>query len=176
MRVRIKDISKQNLGDIPSPCRNCIYWEFPEIFSRVSRAEAFDYKKRWFIKALNIFGTCGKILYVDSIPVAYAQFAPYHMLPQTKSYDDYQAEKNDIFLSCLFICEAKYRRMGLGSKLLKDIVSDLKIRGFNRIETFARRGSANNPSGSLEFYLKHGFEIKKELDRDFILVTLNLKD
>jgi len=91
-------------------------------------------------------------------------------------YDDYQAEKNDIFLSCLFICEAKYRRMGLGSKLLKDIVSDLKIRGFNRIETFARRGSANNPSGPLEFYLKHGFEIKKELDRNFILVTLNLKD
>jgi len=175
MKVRIADISKQNLEDIPSPCRNCIYWEFPELFSRVSCSEAFNHKKNWFIKALNSFGVCGKILYADSIPVAYAQFAPYHMLPQTRSYSNYQAEDDVIFLSCLFICKAEYRRIGLGSKLLKNIISDLKIRGFSRIETFARRGSANNPSGPLEFYLKHDFKIKEELDQDFILVALDLK-
>jgi len=176
MKVQIIDISKQILGEIPSPCRNCIYWEFPELFNKVKSEEAFKHKKSWFIKALNSFGVCGKILYVNDEAVAYSQFAPYHLLPQTKNYGCQLEEvRNDtVFLSCLFICKPEYRRMGLGSKLLEDILSSLRAYGFNEIETIARRGSANNPSGPLEFYLKHNFQIKKILDQNFVLVGLKL--
>ncbi len=174
MRVKISDISKRNLEDIPPPCRSCIYWEFPQLFSKVNHTEAFIYKKNWFLKALNSFGVCGKILYVDFIPVAYAQFGPYCMFPQTKSYGDYKAGDEVIFLSCLFICKAEYRRIGMGSRLLNNVVSDLRVRGFSRIETFARKGSANNPSGPLDFYLKNGFKRVKELDQDFTLVAFKL--
>jgi len=175
MNVRIVDISMRNLVDIPSPCRSCIYWEFPDLFGKVSGAEAFFHKKNWFIKALSEFGVCGKILYIDADPCGYAQFAPYYMLPQTKVYGYYQGRDDALFLSCLFICKAEYRGIGLGSRLLKSIIFDLKARGFSRIETIARRGSTNNPSGPLEFYLKNGFEIKRKLNQNFVLTMLDLK-
>ena len=175
MNVRIVNISMRNLDDIPSPCRSCIYWEFPDLFGKVSGAEAFFHKKNWFIKALSEFGVCGKILYIDADPCGYAQFAPYYMLPQTKAYGYYQGRDDALFLSCLFICKAEYRGIGLGSRLLKSIIFDLKARGFSRIETIARRGSTNNPSGPLEFYLKNGFEIKRKLNQNFVLTMLDLK-
>ena len=176
MKVQIIDISKQILRDIPSPCRNCIYWEFPELFNRVNSEEAFKHKKSCFIKALDRFGVCGKVLYVNDEAIAYSQFAPYHLLPQTKNYGCQLEEvRNDIiFLSCLFICKPEYRRMGLGSRLLEDILSTLKAYGANKIETIARKDSANNPSGPLEFYLKHNFQIRKILDQNFVLISLKL--
>ena len=175
MNVQIVDISMRNLEDIPSPCRSCIYWEFPDLFGKVGSAEAFFHKKNWFIKALSEFGVCGKILYIDEEPSGYAQFAPYYMLPQTRAYSYYQGRDDALFLSCLFICKAEYRGIGLGSRLLKSIIFDLKARGFSRIETIARRGSTNNPSGPLEFYLKNGFEIKRKLNQNFVLTMLDLK-
>jgi len=176
MKVQIIDISKKILGEIPSPCRNCIYWEFPELFNRVNSEEASKHKKNWFIETLDSFGVCGKILYVNDEAVAYSQFAPYHLLPQTKNYGCRLEEvRNDIvFLSCLFICKPEYRRIGLGSRLLRDILSSLRANSFNEIETIARKDSANNPSGPLEFYLKHNFQVKKILDQNFVLVKLKL--
>lgn len=177
MKVKIEDISEQNVNDIPFPCRNCIYWEYPELFGKVDPLQAFGYKRRWFIKALERFGVCGKILYADEVPVAYAQFAPAYMLPQTKNYNCKSIEKAEsdvIFLSCLFVCKPEYRGKGLGSKLLENIVSDLRFRGFREIETFAKEGSANNPSGPLNFYVKHSFQVKEKLHQSFVLVHLKL--
>jgi len=142
----------------------------------VNSEEAFEYKKSWFIKALNSFGVCGKILYVNNAAIAYSQFAPYHLLPQTKNYGCQLEEvrNNRVFLSCLFVCKPEYRRMGLGSKLLEDMLSSLKAYGFNEIETITRKDSANNPSRPLEFYLKHNFQIRKILDQNFVLAGLKL--
>ncbi|RLI38377.1 hypothetical protein DRO64_11745, partial [Candidatus Bathyarchaeota archaeon] len=59
--------------------------------------------------------------------------------------------------------------------LLKSIIFDMKARGLSGIETVARKDSANNPSGPLKFYLKNGFEIKRELNQNFVLTILDLK-
>jgi GNAT superfamily N-acetyltransferase len=63
--------------------------------------------------------------------------------------------------------------MGLGSMLLKSIITDLRKRGIKSVETFVRRGHPNNPSGPLEFYLKNGFKIYKN-DPEFPVVRLDL--
>ena len=53
------------------------------------------------------------------------------------------------------------------------MMDELRDRGTGAVETFARRSSADNPSGPIEFYLKHGFAVQKD-DSDFPLVRLKL--
>lgn len=41
------------------------------------------------------------------------------------------------------------------------------------METFARKGNAENPSGPVEFYLRHGFTVQRD-DPEFPLLRLDL--
>ncbi|RJS88791.1 hypothetical protein DRO56_02955 [Candidatus Bathyarchaeota archaeon] len=53
-------------------------------------------------------------------------------------------------LTCLFIPDKAFRGLGLGKRLLEAVIRELRKRGFRALETFARSGDANNPSGPLE--------------------------
>ena len=94
MKFSIHDITEANLEDIPTSCKGCVYWEFPEEFCKTEQARAepetrleFEQKKHgWFLRTMDEFGTCGKIVYCDDKPVAYAQFAPSERLPNTGRY------------------------------------------------------------------------------------------
>jgi len=46
--------------------------------------------------------------------------------------------------------------------MLEKLLKELNCRGFKSVEIFARIGGENNPSGSLDFYLKHEFEIIRQ--------------
>jgi len=177
MKVTIRDITEENLGDIPRPCRGCLYWELPEDFEKLRQQKkpqlAEEKKKEWFTKTLREFGNCGKIVYRDKMPIGYAQYAPVSHLPQARSYKSGRPERIEdrtVFISCLYISEEEDRGKGIGMKLLNTVVMALRNRGFKAVETFARRGSANNPSGPIELYLKKDFKIKDETDPEFPLV------
>jgi len=173
------------VGDIPSFgeegfCGSCLYWESPEDFSRFNpeRKKEFLGKKRvWFLQTLREFGSCGKIVYYKGVPAGYAQYAPASRLLNVSAYKSGPAgtlEDGVAFLSCLYLGGEAPRGRGIGTKLLNSVVADLRRRGFRALETFARRGSANNPSGPIEFYLKNGFYVKDETDPEFPLVRLDL--
>jgi len=183
--VEIRDITEANLSDIPESCRACIYWEFPEEFDKAKEEKAetqkrleFEKKKReWFVQTLKEFGTCGKIAYYSGKPVAFAQFAPSQRLPNTSHYESQpvgKLEEGVVFISCLYIADNMLRGKGFGEALLKNIIEDLRRRGFKAVETFARRGNSDNPSGPLEFYIKNGFIIKDKTNPEFPLVRLYL--
>jgi GNAT superfamily N-acetyltransferase len=185
MRLVVKDVSAANLHDIPEPCRGCIYWEFPEKFDKAKeektssekRADSERKKLEWFARTMRKFGTCGKIAYYDGKPVAYAQFAPSKRLPNTNHYESYSIDKlkeGVVFLSCLYVTCKELRRKGIGETLLKNIINDLRGRGFKAIDTFARSGNPENPSGPLEFFIKNGFIVKDQTNPEFPLVRLSL--
>ena len=185
MEVLIRDITAENLSDIPEGCRSCIYWEYPEDFEKTRVMEqnkklqlCVEKKKNWFLETLKEFGNCGKIVYYKDKPIGYAQYAPFTRLPQTKNYESKHLGKTDegvIFLSCLYISDESMLGKGVGTQLLKFVISDLKKRRFKAIETFARSGSSNNPSGPIELYLKEGFYIKEELGPEYALARLDLQ-
>jgi GNAT superfamily N-acetyltransferase len=185
VRLIINDVTAANLRDIPESCRGCIYWEFPKEFDKAKEekttpqknAKSEQKKHEWFVMTMREFGTCGKIAYYDSKPVAYAQFAPSKWLPNTSHYKSHpigKSEEGVVFLSCLYVANQQLRRRGIGETLLKNIVHDLQSRGFKAIETFARRGDPDNPSGPLEFFVKNGFTIKDQTNPEFPLVRLSL--
>jgi GNAT superfamily N-acetyltransferase len=182
----IADITEANLADIPESCRACVYWEFPEDFdkakeqkTRLERRSEFVRKKHeWFVNTMKEFGTCGKIAYSKDRPVAYAQFAPSERIPNIAHYKSHPVGKSEegvVFLSCLYVADEESRGKGLGKMLLRNIIDDVRKRGFKAVETFARRGNLDNPSGSLEFYIRNGFTIKDQTNPEFPLVRISLR-
>ena len=180
----MKDVTESNLNDIPETCSYCIYWSFPEEFERTKKElskrkqELIAKKRLWILQTLKEFGSCGKILYCNNVPVGYAEYAPSNRFPQIKEYKSQpigKIEEGVVFLSCLYVADEKLRRKGLGEKLLDSIIADLKGRGFKAIETYARKDSSENPSGPVELYLKKGFYIKNEANPEFPIVRLNLQ-
>jgi GNAT superfamily N-acetyltransferase len=181
--IQIEDIRESNLRDVPEPCRGCVYWEFPEAFETgekdpAGRLQLEAKKKEWFTQTMKEFGTCGKVVYQEGVPVAFAQYAPSMRLPGIKTYESKpvgKLEEGVVFLSCLFIRDEPMRRKGVGKLLLQNIVEDLRRRGFKAIETFACRSGTDNPSGPMMFYVKNGFHVKDNSDPEFPLVRIFLQ-
>ena len=184
METIIKDVTESNLNDIPETCSYCIYWSYPEELERAKselskRKQELRAKRRlWILQTLKEFGNCGKILYHKNVPVGYAEYGPSNRFPnikECKSQPIGKIEDGVIFLSCLYIADEKLRGKGLGKKLLDNIITDLKRRGFKAVETYARKGSTENPSGPVELYLKKGFHIKNEANPEFPIVRFDLQ-
>lgn len=182
MKVVIRDLTEENLKDAPKwsqhpfSCKYCLYWEYPEECidpTKENREEVFKKKLEWLRKTRGDFGNCGKILYVDGVAAGYTQYAPPDFLPHSFSYPSGPPSQNAVLISCLFIPKEDFRGLGLGSLLLGNILDELKKREIGAVETFARRGKPDNPSGPVEFYLKNGFRVHKN-SSEFPLMRLEL--
>ena len=182
MRIEIVNLTRENLKDAPEwkthpfSCKYCIYWEFPEECidsAREKKKDMFRKKLKWLRNTNKIFGNCGKIVYANGLPVGYAQYAPPGLFPRSNDYQSGPLSDDAVLISCLFIPEKEFRRVGLGSQLLKSIIDDLRERGIRAVETFARKGNPENPSGPVTFYLKKGFKVFKD-DKEFPLMRLDL--
>jgi GNAT superfamily N-acetyltransferase len=174
--LRYKAVSHQNLRDLPTfrlfpySCQYCVYWESTDDFDeRISKEKALQLKSDWFRSVSKEFGDCGVIAYLNDEPVGYAQYALPKFFARAQQYKSGPPSADSVFLACLYIPKREIRGKGIGKSLLDFVLSDLQKRGYNTIETFARKGLESNPTGPLEFYLKQGFSVKRECD-EFPLV------
>ena len=117
MARRMAAIHNANLKDIPEPCKFCSYWESP--FG--GRKTSSSLKRDWFLAALQNFGDCGKLIYVDGRPVAFSQYAPSFYFSKVKDYTVGPPSGDAVFLSCLFVVSA-YRGKGYGKSILFEMV------------------------------------------------------
>lgn len=182
MQLEILELTEENLfeapewGTHPYSCKYCLYWEYPELLvdpAMERKEEVFARKLAWLRQVQAKFGGCGKLLYLGGRAVGYTQYAPGEFLPNTKSYPAGPVSPNAVFIACLFIPGKEHRGHGLGSTLLQRVLEDLCKRGIKAVETFGRKGSPENPSGPVEFYLKHGFRVLRD-DGEFPLLRLDL--
>ena len=182
MKIKVSFITEENLEDLPeSPglphnCKYCVYWEFPEEYiksDKKKKKELMMQKKLgWLRTVRNEFGDCAIILYVNEEPVGYAQYAPSKFLPNLANYPVIPSP-DAVLISCLYIFEKEHRRHGFGTVLLIAILENLENRAIKLVEVIARKGSADNPAGPVEFYLKNEFRIYKD-DKEFPLMRLEL--
>jgi len=180
--IVIETLAEHNLKNAPEwprhpfSCKYCTYWEFPDDSPHATerpREEIFERKLGWLKKTRRNFGNCGKILVIDGNGVGYAQYAHASSLPKCFDYSAGPTSDDAVFLSCLFISDQRFRRLGLGSMLLQNICEELRERGIRAVETFARRTEVNNPSGPVEFYLESGFRTFRNTS-EFPLMRLDL--
>lgn len=93
--------------------------------------------------------------------------------PSSKNYPSGPPDDDAILIACLYIFRKEARGLGIGQILLENIIFELKNRNFKAVETFARKGYVENPSGPIELYIKNGFRINKD-DKEFPLMRLEL--
>jgi GNAT superfamily N-acetyltransferase len=182
LSVKVVDLNVENLEKVPEveyipySCKYCLYWEFPEEHNRIpfnDKKERFCKKLEWLYGVSKSFGNCGKIVYLNDEMVGYSEYAPPNFLPNSKTYPSGPPDSDAILIACLYIFRKDARRLGIGQILLEKIILELKNRNFKAVETFARKGYVENPSGPIRFYIKNGFKIHKD-DQEFPLMRLEL--
>lgn len=182
MKIEIANLTEENLRDAPEweshpfSCKYCIYWEFPEeCVEPITETQDNTMRRKtdWLRRTNELFGNCGKIAYVDGVAVGYAQYAPPEFLPNTANYPAGPPSSEAVIISCLFIPQNQFRRLGLGSQLLNSVLAELRQRRIDAVEIFARKGRADNPSGPVEFYVSNEFRIYRD-EVEFPLLRLVL--
>ena len=170
--LKIESANESDFGDIPNPCRQCLYWQTSEPFDeKMLKPEMAQKKREWFDKVAKEFGSCIKIAYFNDVPIGFIQYAPAKFFPCVKEYASGPPSEDAVFIACLYITNKETRGKGLGTSMLENLIVELKERGFKAAETFARKSSGDNPSGPLKLYLKRDFKIINDKG-DFPLVRL----
>lgn len=180
-KIRIETLTEANVNDLPElegppeSCSFCLYWEHPQEWNRLqsNANECLKRKAAWIKTVTEGFGCGGKLLYHEDKCVGWGQFAPIEYLPAVADHPSGPVSPDAVLLSCLFIGNPRLRKKGLGTRLLKAIIAELKHKGVKALETIARKGNPENPSGPAEFYLKAGFKVLRD-DKEYPLLRFDL--
>jgi hypothetical protein len=155
MSRRIVNITLDNLGDLPSRCRKCVFWELGPI-GRVRGAGAVGKgladkgladndtgdpeleKESWVSSVLLEWGSCGKLAYVDGVPAGYMLYAPPQYVPRSVAYPTSPVSADAVlFMTAHLLSE--FSGGGIGRMLVQSMAKDLTRRGVKAIEAFGDR-------------------------------------
>jgi GNAT superfamily N-acetyltransferase len=130
MTRRLARLTLDNLDDLPTGCRSCVFWELDAV--RRHRAEdggqAGCEKQAWVSRALLEWGSCGQVLYVDDRPAGYALYAPASYLPGAEAFATSPVSEDAVLLATAAVLP-EHAGGGLGRLLMQAVVKDLVQRG-----------------------------------------------
>ncbi len=173
-KLRIENMINKNFGEIPNPCRSCLYWQTAGEYNETMLKPETELKKRkWLNTVTKAFGNCIKLAYANDAAIGFIQYAPAKFFPRTREYASGTPSNEAVFIACLYIMKKEEQGKGFGTSMLKNLLAELRERDCLTVETFARKSSGDNPSGPMRLYLANGFEVKIEKD-DFPLLCLKL--
>lgn len=128
MGRRLVSLTGDNVGELPVPCRSCVFWEAGH---RRSDAAAKD---DWLSAVLLDWGSCGRLLYVDGQLAGFAIYAPPQYATLTASPAAAQVSDDAVLLMSARILP-EFGSAGLGRILVQSVVKDLmRRRGVRAIE------------------------------------------
>ena len=144
MSRRAVNITLDNLDDLPGRCRKCVFWELdPVSHDRAVEAgdTAFE-KESWISATLLEWGSCGKVVYVDSVPAGYVMYAPPMYVPRSVAFPTSPVSGDAVLLMTGMVLP-EFAHGSLGRMLLQGVAKDLTRRGVKAIEAFG--DLAHNP-------------------------------
>ena len=137
MTRRLVNITLDNLDDLPGRCRRCVFWELdPGAGERAKESGDTELEKEaWVSAALLEWGSCGKILYVDTVAAGYVMFAPPSYSPRSVAFPTSPVSADAVLLMTAHVLP-EFTGAGLGRMLLQAAAKDLTRRGVKAIEAF----------------------------------------
>ena len=142
-----------------------MFWEL-EPGAREAAEEAGDVgleKEAWLSATLLEWGTCGKIVYVDTLPAGYVTYAPPVHVPRSLAFPTSPVSGDAVLLMTARLLP-EFTGTGLGRMLVQTAAKDLSRRGVRAIEAFGRMtrdGQEVAPGGCVlpaDFLLSVGFK------------------
>jgi hypothetical protein len=121
-------------------------------------------------RGLGIFGSYAKVLLVDEVAAAYAQFGPLSAYPRAQRLRDLYPQLPAAPLPAVITCIAsttEARHGGHARRLVGAICEDLAGRGFAAVEAYPERGARPDATSAAtpEFWLTVGFEVAVDDER-----------
>jgi ribosomal protein S18 acetylase RimI-like enzyme len=169
-----------NLDDLPRRCRRCVFWELDPIARQVAE-ESGDTeleKEAWVSATLLDWGSCGKIVYVDSLAAGYVLYAPPAYVPRSLAFPTSPVAADAVQLITADVLP-EFRGGGLGRMLVQGAARDLSRRGIKAIEAFGDARSDGEFTTSCivaaDYLLAVGFKTVRPHHR-FPRLRLDLKN
>jgi len=134
---RLANITLDNLDDLPSRCRRCVFWELDAV-GQARAAEEGDpalEKESWISSTLLEWGSCGKIIYVDGVPAGFMLYAPPGFVPRSFAFPTSPVSADAVLLMTAHVLP-EFSGGGLGRVLVQGLAKDLTRRGVKAIEAF----------------------------------------
>ncbi len=137
MGRRLVPLTLDNLPDLPRPCRHCVFWELDPVSGEaaVKGGKPELEKESWISSVLLEWGSCGRIVYVDEVPVGFVLYAPAAYVPRSTAFPTSPVSSDAVQLMTSRILPG-YQGQGLGRVLVQTVAKDLVRRGFKAIEAF----------------------------------------
>jgi GNAT superfamily N-acetyltransferase len=127
-------------------------------------------KLRLLSRGRAVFGSYAKVLALEGRPAAYAQFGPLSAYPRAQRIRELYPRLPRAPLPAVITCVATTsvaRGLGLGVRLIADVVGDLSARGFSAVEAYPdlTLGADEASAASPTFWQRCGFVIAMEDER-----------
>src|SRR3954468_19418154 len=137
MSRKVVNLTLDLLKDLPSPCGSCIFWELDPVAGAraVERGDPGLEKESWVSATLLEWGSCGKLVYVDSVPAGFVMFAPPMYVPRSVAFPTSPVSGDAVLLMTGQVLP-EFAGGGLGRMLLQSVAKDLTRRGIKAIEAF----------------------------------------
>jgi GNAT superfamily N-acetyltransferase len=107
----------------------------------------------------------GYLLYVDGDPVAWCQVGPRDRLQKLVAQFELSPSPATWAITC-FLVAPGFRRRGLASHFLQQVIADLRHRGVRRVEAFPKRGRSLSEgdlwSGPEAMFRRAGFGLVRD--------------
>ncbi|WP_109004576.1 GNAT family N-acetyltransferase [Streptomyces rishiriensis] len=137
MGRRLVPLTLDNLQDLPQRCRSCVFWELDPVSGEAALkagTTALE-KEAWISAVLLDWGSCGRVVYVDDVPVGHVLYAPPAYVPRSTAFPTSPVSPDAVQLMTAFIMPG-YQGQGLGRVMVQTVAKDLLRRGFKAIEAF----------------------------------------
>lgn len=137
MSRRVVGVTLDNLEHLPKHCRRCVYWEVaPHLKAQAEEfGETEVEKEAWVSGILLEWGSCGRIVYSDSLPVGFVLYAPPSAIPRAHAFPTSPPSPDSVLLTGFHVLP-EFRGGGLGRMLVQAVAKDLTRRGVKAIEAF----------------------------------------
>ena len=145
MSRRVVNLTLDNLGDLPPHCRRCVFWELDPVAGQTA-AEVGDVdleKEAWLSATLLDWGSCGKIVYVDSLAAGYLTYAPPAHVPRSLAFPTSPVSGDAVLLMTARIMP-EFAEGGLARMLVQTVAKDLTRRGVRALEAFGSAGPTSD--------------------------------
>jgi hypothetical protein len=121
-------------------------------------------------RGLGVFGSYAKVLLVDDVPAAFAQFGPLSAYPRAGRLRDLYRQLPDAPLPAVITCIATTREargQGRALTLVAAVCDDLAARGFAAVEAYPERETREDATSAAtpEFWLAAEFAMVVEDQR-----------
>ncbi|MFC7809822.1 GNAT family N-acetyltransferase [Streptomyces olivaceus] len=137
MGRRLVPLTLDNLQDLPQRCRSCVFWELDPVSGEtaVEAGTSALEKESWISAVLLDWGSCGRVAFVDDVPVGFVLYAPPAYVPRSTAFPTSPVSSDAVQLMTAFVMPG-YQGQGLGRVMVQTVAKDLLRRGFKAIEAF----------------------------------------